>query len=141
MCSPPDAGDGLMELLAHCAPPVDGGVGDVLDESERWAGTLHVQGALGKWLRLMKCVPSTNKIFAAVRNRLIKVGPPFVEGAGDEAPAGGAAGLRDVDVLVPVCMASARSASTHMVLPCVVLVRVGVCDIGLVGVDAHGVGS
>ena len=119
----------------------DGLVGDVLDESERWAGTLHVLGALGKWLRLMKCVPSTNKISAAVRNRLIKVGPPFVEGAGDEAPAGGAAGLRDVDVLVPVCMASARSASTHMVLPCVVLVRVGVCDIGLVGVDAHGVGS
>ena len=73
MCSPPDAGDGLMELLAHCAPPVDGGVGDVLDESERWAGTLHVLGALGRWLRLMKCVPSTNKISAAVRNRVIKV--------------------------------------------------------------------
>ena len=131
MCSPPDAGDGLMELLAHCAPPVDGGVGDVLDESERWAGTLHVQGALGKWLRLMKCVPSTNKISTAVRNRLIKVGPPFVEGADDEAPAGSAAGLRGVDVLLLVCMA----------LSCVVLVRVGVRDVGLVGVDAHGVGS
>ena len=79
----------------------------------------------------MKCVPSTNKISAAVRNRLIKVGPPFVEGADDEAPAGSAAGLRGVDVLLLVCMA----------LSCVVLVRVGVRDVGSVGVDAHGVGS
>ena len=81
-----------------------------------------------------------NKTSVVVRNLLIKVGPPFVEGAVDGAPAGSVAGLRGLVVLLSVCVTSARSASTHLALACVVLVRVSVCDVSSGCVDAHGDG-